>query len=157
MAFSSKPWQETQTYEAGCVWVFWSAIVYCKGHFGLLPGDLHWEWLSDKWWWEEETAMGWVIKFPLVWWAQGLMEYFSFFFFSPLGLQQQGIFRVPGSQVEVNDIKNSFERGRCRVGISSLWPEGSRVVLAHALEPVVCRAGSYRHLFPTLPSATSPW
>uniref|UniRef100_A0A3Q3GYQ6 SLIT-ROBO Rho GTPase activating protein 3 n=1 Tax=Kryptolebias marmoratus TaxID=37003 RepID=A0A3Q3GYQ6_KRYMA len=28
-----------------------------------------------------------------------------------LGLQQQGIFRVPGSQVEVNDIKNSFERG----------------------------------------------
>uniref|UniRef100_A0A8C4HVF6 SLIT-ROBO Rho GTPase activating protein 3 n=1 Tax=Dicentrarchus labrax TaxID=13489 RepID=A0A8C4HVF6_DICLA len=29
----------------------------------------------------------------------------------PYGLQQQGIFRVPGSQVEVNDIKNSFERG----------------------------------------------
>ncbi|KAG8516873.1 SLIT-ROBO Rho GTPase-activating protein 3 [Galemys pyrenaicus] len=27
------------------------------------------------------------------------------------GLQQQGVFRVPGSQVEVNDIKNSFERG----------------------------------------------
>ncbi|XP_018114523.1 SLIT-ROBO Rho GTPase-activating protein 3 isoform X2 [Xenopus laevis] len=27
------------------------------------------------------------------------------------GLQQQGIFRVPGSQIEVNDIKNSFERG----------------------------------------------
>ncbi|CAL8337237.1 unnamed protein product [Lota lota] len=27
------------------------------------------------------------------------------------GLQQQGIFRVPGSHVEVNDIKNSFERG----------------------------------------------
>ncbi|XP_028302625.1 SLIT-ROBO Rho GTPase-activating protein 3 isoform X2 [Gouania willdenowi] len=27
------------------------------------------------------------------------------------GLQQQGIFRVPGSQVEVNDIKNSYERG----------------------------------------------
>ncbi|XP_062324606.1 SLIT-ROBO Rho GTPase-activating protein 3-like isoform X1 [Osmerus eperlanus] len=27
------------------------------------------------------------------------------------GLQQEGIFRVPGSQVEVNDIKNSFERG----------------------------------------------
>uniref|UniRef100_A0A8C7VA70 SLIT-ROBO Rho GTPase-activating protein 1 n=1 Tax=Oncorhynchus mykiss TaxID=8022 RepID=A0A8C7VA70_ONCMY len=27
------------------------------------------------------------------------------------GLQQQGIFRIPGSQVEVNDIKNSFERG----------------------------------------------
>ncbi|RVE73138.1 hypothetical protein OJAV_G00047310 [Oryzias javanicus] len=27
------------------------------------------------------------------------------------GLQQQGIFRVPGSQVEVNDIKNAFQRG----------------------------------------------
>uniref|UniRef100_A0A8C6V0K3 SLIT-ROBO Rho GTPase-activating protein 1 n=1 Tax=Neogobius melanostomus TaxID=47308 RepID=A0A8C6V0K3_9GOBI len=27
------------------------------------------------------------------------------------GLQQQGIFRVPGSQIEVNDIKNAFERG----------------------------------------------
>ncbi|XP_075893073.1 SLIT-ROBO Rho GTPase-activating protein 3 isoform X2 [Nelusetta ayraudi] len=27
------------------------------------------------------------------------------------GLQQQGIFRVPGSHMEVNDIKNSFERG----------------------------------------------
>ncbi|XP_076012728.1 SLIT-ROBO Rho GTPase-activating protein 3-like isoform X2 [Genypterus blacodes] len=27
------------------------------------------------------------------------------------GLQQQGIFRIPGSQVEVNDIKNAFERG----------------------------------------------
>lgn len=30
---------------------------------------------------------------------------------SPVGLQHQGIFRVSGSQVEVNDIKNSFERG----------------------------------------------
>ncbi|XP_047247633.1 SLIT-ROBO Rho GTPase-activating protein 1 isoform X2 [Girardinichthys multiradiatus] len=27
------------------------------------------------------------------------------------GLQHQGIFRVPGSHLEVNDIKNSFERG----------------------------------------------
>lgn len=44
-----------------------------------------------------------------------------------LGLQQQGIFRVPGSQVEVNDIKNSFERGRCRVSISSLCPEEARM------------------------------
>lgn len=37
------------------------------------------------------------------------------------GLQQQGIFRVPGSQVEVNDIKNAFERGesRCRRSSSS--------------------------------------
>lgn len=32
-------------------------------------------------------------------------------YFPVPGLQQQGIFRVPGSQVEVNDIKNSFERG----------------------------------------------
>ncbi|XP_076972789.1 SLIT-ROBO Rho GTPase-activating protein 3 isoform X5 [Tamandua tetradactyla] len=32
------------------------------------------------------------------------------------GLQQQGIFRVPGSQVEVNDIKNSFERGEDPLG-----------------------------------------
>lgn len=44
-----------------------------------------------------------------------------------IGLQQQGIFRVPGSQVEVNDIKNSFERGRCRVTISSLWPGEAKV------------------------------
>uniref|UniRef100_A0A674JFZ5 SLIT-ROBO Rho GTPase activating protein 1 n=1 Tax=Terrapene triunguis TaxID=2587831 RepID=A0A674JFZ5_9SAUR len=33
------------------------------------------------------------------------------FFPYPSGLQHQGIFRVSGSQVEVNDIKNSFERG----------------------------------------------
>jgi hypothetical protein len=41
-------------------------------------------------------------------------------FVSLLGLQQQGIFRVPGSQVEVNDIKNSFERGE------QDWPRGAR-------------------------------
>lgn len=29
-----------------------------------------------------------------------------------LGLQHEGIFRVSGSQVEVNDIKNAFERGK---------------------------------------------
>uniref|UniRef100_A0A8C1LVL6 SLIT-ROBO Rho GTPase-activating protein 1-like n=1 Tax=Cyprinus carpio TaxID=7962 RepID=A0A8C1LVL6_CYPCA len=39
------------------------------------------------------------------------MMYSYFFFFILLGLQHQGIFRVSGSQVEVNDIKNSFERG----------------------------------------------
>jgi hypothetical protein len=44
-----------------------------------------------------------------------------------LGLQQQGIFRVPGSQVEVNDIKNSFERGECRLTISSLWAGEAKV------------------------------
>uniref|UniRef100_A0A8C9MGM3 SLIT-ROBO Rho GTPase-activating protein 1 n=1 Tax=Serinus canaria TaxID=9135 RepID=A0A8C9MGM3_SERCA len=32
-------------------------------------------------------------------------------FINLYGLQHQGIFRVSGSQVEVNDIKNSFERG----------------------------------------------
>ncbi|XP_048863558.1 SLIT-ROBO Rho GTPase-activating protein 1 isoform X2 [Brienomyrus brachyistius] len=32
-------------------------------------------------------------------------------FINLFGLQHQGIFRVSGSQVEVNDIKNSFERG----------------------------------------------
>lgn len=39
------------------------------------------------------------------------------------GLQQQGIFRVPGSQVEVNDIKNSFERGALAGRVVQLgWP-----------------------------------
>uniref|UniRef100_A0A8C2I3F6 SLIT-ROBO Rho GTPase activating protein 1a n=1 Tax=Cyprinus carpio TaxID=7962 RepID=A0A8C2I3F6_CYPCA len=37
--------------------------------------------------------------------------YFTVFLSICLGLQHQGIFRVSGSQVEVNDIKNSFERG----------------------------------------------
>lgn len=32
-------------------------------------------------------------------------------FINLYGLQHQGIFRVPGAQAEVNDIKNSFERG----------------------------------------------
>lgn len=35
----------------------------------------------------------------------------SIFCFPP-GLQHEGIFRVSGSQVEVNDIKNAFERGK---------------------------------------------
>ncbi|KAL0600218.1 SLIT-ROBO Rho GTPase-activating protein 3, partial [Plecturocebus cupreus] len=44
------------------------------------------------------------------------------------GLQQQGIFRVPGSQVEVNDIKNSFERemGFCHVAQAHLELLGSK-------------------------------
>uniref|UniRef100_A0A4W3IB24 SLIT-ROBO Rho GTPase-activating protein 1 n=1 Tax=Callorhinchus milii TaxID=7868 RepID=A0A4W3IB24_CALMI len=33
-------------------------------------------------------------------------------FINLYGLQHQGIFRVSGSQVEVNDIKNAFERGQ---------------------------------------------
>ncbi|XP_038621929.1 SLIT-ROBO Rho GTPase-activating protein 1 isoform X1 [Tachyglossus aculeatus] len=32
-------------------------------------------------------------------------------FINLYGLQHQGIFRISGSQVEINDIKNSFERG----------------------------------------------
>lgn len=32
------------------------------------------------------------------------------------GLQHEGIFRVSGSQVEVNDIKNAFERGKEDLG-----------------------------------------
>uniref|UniRef100_A0A8C8JPS4 SLIT-ROBO Rho GTPase-activating protein 1 n=1 Tax=Oncorhynchus tshawytscha TaxID=74940 RepID=A0A8C8JPS4_ONCTS len=32
--------------------------------------------------------------------------------FCLFGLQHQGIFRVSGSQMEINDIKNSFERGK---------------------------------------------
>jgi len=27
------------------------------------------------------------------------------------GMHHQGIFRIPGSQVEINDLKNSFEKG----------------------------------------------
>lgn len=34
---------------------------------------------------------------------------------------------MPGSQVEVNDIKNSFERGKYEVIISSFCPEEARV------------------------------
>ena len=41
--------------------------------------------------------------------CDGLSHALSLLF--SLGLQHQGIFRVSGSQVEVNDIKNSFERG----------------------------------------------
>ncbi|XP_035645687.1 SLIT-ROBO Rho GTPase-activating protein 1-like isoform X4 [Oncorhynchus keta] len=33
-------------------------------------------------------------------------------FINLYGLQHQGIFRVSGSQMEINDIKNSFERGK---------------------------------------------
>lgn len=41
---------------------------------------------------------------------------------SAAGLQHQGIFRVSGSQVEVNDIKNSFERGELVVHSGSRSP-----------------------------------
>ena len=27
------------------------------------------------------------------------------------GMHHQGIFRIPGSQVEINDLKNAFEKG----------------------------------------------
>lgn len=81
--------------------------------------------------------------------------HFLFLFVFLLGLQQQGIFRVPGSQVEVNDIKNSFERGRCKVTICSSWLGKPGWVLADVLELGVCRTGLDLHLFPTLHSATS--
>jgi hypothetical protein len=29
------------------------------------------------------------------------------------GMHHQGIFRIPGSQVEINDLKNAFEKGWC--------------------------------------------
>lgn len=74
---------------------------------------------------ERDKQWGESSMFPVVWWAQGLSS-FSFCLFL-LGLQQQGIFRVPGSQVEVNDIKNSFERGKYGVIISSSCPEEARV------------------------------
>ena len=74
---------------------------------------------------ERDKQWGESSMFPVVWWAQGLSS-FSFCLFL-LGLQQQGIFRVPGSQVEVNDIKNSFERGKYGVIISSSCPEKARV------------------------------
>lgn len=47
------------------------------------------------------------------------------------GLQHQGIFRVSGSQLEVNDIKNSFERGTCYrfLIMSSLWLTSAVVTL----------------------------
>nr|XP_058936315.1 SLIT-ROBO Rho GTPase-activating protein 1 isoform X3 [Kogia breviceps] len=41
-------------------------------------------------------------------------------FINLYGLQHQGIFRVSGSQVEVNDIKNSFERGLALIILSML-------------------------------------
>lgn len=55
-------------------------------------------------------------------WLYELAFFFSFFFLTTLfcvflGLQHEGIFRVSGSQVEVNDIKNAFERGE--VGLNS--------------------------------------
>lgn len=70
-------------------------------------------------------------------WHFSLSFFFVYLFFL-IGLQQQGIFRVPGSQVEVNDIKNSFERGRCRVTVSSLWPGEAKVGVSTCRRAVVC-------------------
>ena len=30
------------------------------------------------------------------------------------GMHHQGVFRVSGSQHEINEFKNAFERGRCK-------------------------------------------
>uniref|UniRef100_A0AAQ4QBJ4 SLIT-ROBO Rho GTPase-activating protein 1 n=1 Tax=Gasterosteus aculeatus aculeatus TaxID=481459 RepID=A0AAQ4QBJ4_GASAC len=54
------------------------------------------------------------VRFLSEWIYACLSFYFLFtvcLFLSLAGLQHQGIFRVSGSQLEVNDIKNSFERG----------------------------------------------
>lgn len=54
------------------------------------------------------------------------------------GLQQQGIFRVPGSQVEVNDIKNSFERGVwlvCRYSRDPQWEVVCAGCISHGVKP----------------------
>uniref|UniRef100_A0A7N8XMZ0 SLIT-ROBO Rho GTPase activating protein 3 n=1 Tax=Mastacembelus armatus TaxID=205130 RepID=A0A7N8XMZ0_9TELE len=53
---------------------------------------------------ESEPDLLFCQPIPLV--VESCIRYINLY-----GLQQQGIFRVPGSQVEVNDIKNSFERG----------------------------------------------
>uniref|UniRef100_A0A8C9SXC2 SLIT-ROBO Rho GTPase activating protein 2 n=1 Tax=Scleropages formosus TaxID=113540 RepID=A0A8C9SXC2_SCLFO len=49
-------------------------------------------------------GQGWVQVIPLM--VESCIR-----FISRHGLQHEGIFRVSGSQVEVNDIKNAFERG----------------------------------------------
>lgn len=82
VAFSSKPRQETQTYGAGCVWVFWSATLHFKGYFGFLPGHLHWGNDSlTKDGGRKRQQWGESSKFPVVWWDQGLMAFFAFFLF----------------------------------------------------------------------------
>lgn len=53
----------------------------------------------------------WIKAHELVFCVSLLPHPFFVLFFPCTGLQHQGIFRVPGSQLEVNDIKNSFERG----------------------------------------------
>lgn len=55
------------------------------------------------------------------------------------GLQHQGIFRVSGSQVEINDIKNSFERGETLLpcGHMTCWTWLSSTPL-----PPPCGAGN---------------
>lgn len=83
--------------------------------------------------------------------------FFFFLSFSFLGLQQQGIFRVPGSQVEVNDIKNSFERGRSECPSQACGQGKPGRALVRVLEPATCRADLHWHLFPTLHSVTSLW
>lgn len=50
------------------------------------------------------------------------------------GLQHQGIFRVSGSQLEVNDIKNSFERGTQHLRVwrkSTSYLLFNNVILVH--------------------------
>uniref|UniRef100_A0A8C9YMA6 SLIT-ROBO Rho GTPase-activating protein 1 n=1 Tax=Sander lucioperca TaxID=283035 RepID=A0A8C9YMA6_SANLU len=51
------------------------------------------------------------VHYPLQSVSPSSLPSVSVFVFVCAGLQHQGIFRVSGSQLEVNDIKNSFERG----------------------------------------------
>uniref|UniRef100_A0A3B4B2T5 SLIT-ROBO Rho GTPase-activating protein 1 n=1 Tax=Periophthalmus magnuspinnatus TaxID=409849 RepID=A0A3B4B2T5_9GOBI len=53
---------------------------------------------GDRWAWDSGQPIPAVVE--------SCIRYINLY-----GLQQQGIFRVPGSQIEVNDIKNAFERG----------------------------------------------
>ena len=101
----------------------------------------------EKEWWEKEASNGRIINVPK--WSDEPKASWHFVFICSflLGLQQQGIFRVPGSQVEVNDIKNSFERGR--------YPSQACVHrkpgwLLYVLEQQCAGAGLYQHFFPSL-------
>lgn len=75
---------------------------------------------------------------PCSQWSDELKALPLFFCLFSFRLQQQGIFRVPGSQVEVNDIKNSFERGKYGDHLQ-LVSRGSQVgsTWMHLLEPVL--------------------
>lgn len=71
-----------------CNW-FWISL-NCKKCIRILPSNFR---FVNLWNWTRELIL------TCVWLC------------ICVGLQHEGIFRVSGSQVEVNDIKNAFERG----------------------------------------------